>query len=530
MALSASTVWEIRQQASSANAGGGGFNSGNSSPGTDYSQQLNPQYSFSDLSSTTGSTNPSIVSSASHSFTSADQGNLMHISSGTSFLNGWYEIVSVSGGNATLDRACGTTGTISGGHYAVGGALSLQDSSDSTVCNAMVAGNKVWILGGASHPTYTLSATLNITTNATTLSQISWEGYNSVRGDKPQGTLRPVLNTRVFLCGNNFNFTSMVFSSNVAATQVSPGTRCNFFFCKFIQSTTTANVAAVLASNYCTFLNCEFISYAGRGLSCANEILVANSYFHDSDTGILNTNGSGNYGSVYINCIFDSMVTAGISYSGTDDVPDLIDGCTFFGGITNKTGTGILMVANCANKRIFNNIFTGLATGISCADASGALQGTSFFLNWNNFISNTTDVTNLTKGPNDIALATNFANVAQLTGTGATVSGSTLAITSATGITINQDFVYIISGTGATAQQYLITNVSGTTLTLSSAPGGSGTNIVYQITTGRNFYPGPNMQSVGSIGVFPGALTTGFQSIGAIQRAVPLTLATTWIG
>jgi len=127
-------------------------------------------------------------------------------------------------------------------------------------------------------------------------------------------------------------------------------------------------------------------------------------------------------------------------------------------------------------------------------------------------------------------LATNFANVAQLTGTGATVSGSTLAITSATGITINQDFVYIISGTGATAQQYLITNVSGTTLTLSSAPGGSGTNIVYQITTGRNFYPGPNMQSVGSIGVFPGALTTGFQSIGAIQRAVPLTLATTWIG
>jgi hypothetical protein len=531
MALAASTVFEIRQQATAANVNSGGFNPSNATPGTDYSQQLTAQYTFADLASTIGTTNPPVVTSASHSFVSADCGNLIHINSGTNWTAGFYEIVSVSGGAATLDRACGTSASLSSGTYHVGGALSLQDASDSTVCNAMVAGNKVWVLGGASHPTYTLSGTLNITTNGGTLTQISWEGYNSVRGDKPTGALRPVLNSKVFLCGNNFNFTSMIFSSNIAATQVSSGTRCHFYLCKFVLSATTANIAAVTAANYNTFLSCEFVSYAGRGLTCPNEILVANSYFHDSDIGILNTNGTGNYGSTYTNCIFDSMVTAGISYSGACDTSDIINGCTFFGGITNKTGTGISLVTNAANKVIINNIFTGLATGVSVTDASGALQGTSFFLNFNDFYSNTTDVSNCTKGPSDIALNPGFANVGQLTGTGATVSGSTLAITSATGITINQDFVYIISGTGATAQQYLITNVSGTTLTLSSAPGGSGTNIVYQITTGRNFYPGANMGSAGSIGTMPGGLSTGFQTIGALQRAMPpVTLATTWIG
>lgn len=534
MALAAATVWEIRQQATPANVNSGGFNPSNTGngggPGTDFSQQLTAQYTFTDLASTSASS-WLVITSASHSFVGADCGNLIHINTtgtGAHFTTGFYEIVSVSAGAATLDRACGSGADASGGTYHVGGALSLQDTTDQATCNAMVPGNKVWPLGGAAHPTYTLTGTLNINTAAgTTLSQISWEGYAVTRGDKPTGSTRPAINGAAFLCGNNFNFTSMIFSSSAAGNQVTLGSRCWMYLCKISNTSTTANLVAVTPGNYDTFLNCEIVCMRGRGLSYGNEINVVNCYFHDSDIGILNSNGSNNYGSTYISNIFDSMVTAALDYTGADDTSDIVEGNTFFGGITNKTGIGVAMVTNNANKRFWNNIFYGFVTGISCADSSQALQGTSMLSNWNDYFNNTTDVSNITKGVQDIAINPNFANVGQLTGAAGVVSGSSLTVASSSGIVANQDFVYIISGTGATAGQYLITAVVGNVLTLNAAPGGSGTNIAYQITTGRNFLA-QGLGNKGSLGVFPGGLTTGYQNIGAAQ-SVP-TLASTFVG
>ena len=512
MAIATAAVWEVRQQATSANANGGFFVTGAS--GTDYSQQGTAAYNL------TGLTTVGAGSIAATAAASADMvGNGFHLVSGGSASTGWYQIVSVVAGTSiTFDRniSTGVSSNIAGN---VGGALSLQDASDQTVCNAMSAGNKVWILGG-SHPTYTLTGTLNINSAAgTTLSQISFEGYAVTRGDKPAGSTRPNLSSKAFLSNINMNFTSMIFSSAVAAAQFTGSNRNWCHLCSFINTSTTANVSCVLPGNYCAFTNCEFVCTNGYGLAYGNEIMVANCYFHDSAQGIRNTNASGNYGSDYINNIFDTCTTAGIFYSGANDMADFIYGNTFFGGIGTPTGIGIDMsVTGAANKVIMNNIFTGLATGIVSQDASQALQGTSMKINWNNFYNNTTDVTNVTKGPQDLALNPSFANVTQLTGSAGTVSSANMTVSSVTGIVANQDYCYIVSGTGATAGQYPITALpGGNVITLASAPGGSGTNIVYQIVTGHNFAPGANMANGGSLGAFPEGLTTGYQDIGAAQ-------------
>ena len=60
--------------------------------------------SAADLASTNGKSNAPVVSSASHVFGAADIGNVIQISGGPNWIPGMYSIVSVAGGNATLDH------------------------------------------------------------------------------------------------------------------------------------------------------------------------------------------------------------------------------------------------------------------------------------------------------------------------------------------------------------------------------------------------------------------------------------------
>src|SRR4051812_7511364 len=112
MALASTTEWDISTTGTS-NTNGCGFNPSNTGNGgtcgTNYALQDSPQWSFGDLASTSASS-WLVVTSASHTFVASDCGNLIHIISGTNFTAGWYEILSVSGGAATLDRACGSVG------------------------------------------------------------------------------------------------------------------------------------------------------------------------------------------------------------------------------------------------------------------------------------------------------------------------------------------------------------------------------------------------------------------------------------
>jgi hypothetical protein len=180
MALSAATVWEVRPAGSGASDNnGGGFVTG--ATGTDYSQQDAAAYSGTNLA--IDATTNTKVTSATHNFGAADVGNLLQITAGSGFTAGFYQIVSVAGNAATLDRSAGTLGS-TGGTFAVGGAL----ASPGKAAGAKVAGNNVWIKAG----TYSItSASTNVAggcvsdsggSGVTAVSR--WEGYQTTRGDK----------------------------------------------------------------------------------------------------------------------------------------------------------------------------------------------------------------------------------------------------------------------------------------------------------------------------------------------------------
>jgi hypothetical protein len=147
------------------------------SPGTDYSQQNAAQVAFTDL--VIGSTTTQLTS-AGNPFSSASPGNIIYIPTGlTGFTSGWYEVLSVSGATATMDRSVGTAAS-TGGTGNLGGSF-LTVAKPLTLA---VSGNTINIKSG----TYTLTATLT-TPN---LGQLLLIGYNSTHAD---GGTKPLITT-----------------------------------------------------------------------------------------------------------------------------------------------------------------------------------------------------------------------------------------------------------------------------------------------------------------------------------------------
>lgn len=171
-ALPAATVWEVRT-ATGADTNGGCFVAG--STGTDVSQQTAAQFSGTNLATTATST---VVTSATHTFAAADVGNCIHVTAGTGWTVGFYEIVSVASGQATLDRAPAAAST-SGGTWAVGGALATPQSAVS----GMTASNVIWVSGSISESAalgLSVAGPSHITPTAPPNRFI---GYGTTRGD-----------------------------------------------------------------------------------------------------------------------------------------------------------------------------------------------------------------------------------------------------------------------------------------------------------------------------------------------------------
>src|SRR3990167_2615932 len=170
MALPATTVWEVRTDGNDAN--GGGFVTGAS--GTDRSQQAAAQIAYTDL--VIGGTTTE-VTSAAFPFSAAEVGNILNVTGGTGFTTGWYQVVSVAAGVATMDRSVGTGGS-TGGTGNLGGAF-LTIAQGLTL--STVAGMMVYVRGG----------TYNITTALSPASlggayRTRLVGYATTRGDLGQ--------------------------------------------------------------------------------------------------------------------------------------------------------------------------------------------------------------------------------------------------------------------------------------------------------------------------------------------------------
>lgn len=149
MAVTATTVWEIRTTGNDLNSGA--FDPSQSGAGTDYSQQDAAQLTLTDLACTSASTT---LTSATGGFTAAMIGNYIQVSSGTNALAGNYRITARTDTNTvTIDRTCATGGNMTAGVGSVGGALASPGKAFGLATTT--TGQNYWIKSG----TYSITST-----------------------------------------------------------------------------------------------------------------------------------------------------------------------------------------------------------------------------------------------------------------------------------------------------------------------------------------------------------------------------------
>ena len=150
-------------------------------------------YNFTNLASTSGTTNPSIVTSASHNFVAADVGNCLHVTAGTSWLPGFYRIVSVATNAATLDRAVASSASVTNGTFFVGGAL--QTIVATVAISSRVASQQIFVKASA---TYTITQDIVLSTAVsptTTAPPNQLVGYTTTPGDGGKASITLSTNT-----------------------------------------------------------------------------------------------------------------------------------------------------------------------------------------------------------------------------------------------------------------------------------------------------------------------------------------------
>ena len=388
MAIAATVEWEVRTTATAGNVNGGGYKPGAS--GTDFSQQDAAQYNLTAV--TTAGADAVLL----HASAAADMvGNIAHITSGTNFTVGWYEITAVTVGvSITLDRACATAAGAAG-VVNIGGAMSLVSTLDDDFFEALEPGNKVHVKLG----TYAIGETLAVAKSGTSALPIQIIGYNAARNDTSTGANRPTFAMAALTCdfGGVYDIKNIIFT-----TTESGGIR--FFAgsivrnCKGTNSSATVDRYALrCAQSNVRMLNNECISNVGYALGGSASSRLIGNYCHDSAYGIHMASQASC--EVAFNII--DTCTTGLYAGGFADQLVLLNN-TFYSGTTGIN----LPATTSSNCTIMNNIISGFTTGITAAAAIG-----SNVYDFNNFFNNTTNRNaNVPVGANDIALDPGFVD------------------------------------------------------------------------------------------------------------------------
>lgn len=532
---------------------------GNATYGVDYSQgNSSPWQALTDLSCAAGTTNPSVVTSATiGTWPTALLGNVIHVTAGTNWTvngstgqaNSWYEIVSISGTSATLsdNQAVGSAVdlTTNKGTFYIGGAFSLNSST------ANMTDDSVFELGAGTNGTgasifyfngaLTFATAPSMTAAGGTQALIKMIGYNAVRGDAPTGTNRPSISHGGFTWTFAANISiAHTIHTGSATGLIASGTSARIYNCKGTNTSTTSTRTPFNGSSDTVFLNCEAVSYRGRGIDLGGAGNIASGcYVHDSDIGIFLTTGS-NACTITFN-IIESCVTAAISgdSSAAETGIAVIASNTLFGSL-NTTGTGLLLVTGQTDVFFLNNIVSYFTTGIVSPDVqSGGIS----FDDYNNYYGNDVDVsataggaldyTRWQKGPHDIAVNPLFVSVGQVTTTAAVIlSGNRIQDSSkdftALGVVAGLDFVYYHTGSGAGVKGIYgisaittVTNPNDTLTVDLTLTADATTDHQIQITTGHNFLPTATQSTIaGFPGAFQAGLSTGNLGMGAVMMAV----------
>jgi hypothetical protein len=373
------------------NANGGCFDPGVSSPGTDYSQQTSAQIAYTDL--VIGSTNTQLTS-AGNPFGAADVGNCINITGGTGFTTGWYEVLSVSGTTATMDRAVGTASS-TGGTGNLGGSLLTLAQANTNV----VAGNTVWLSG-----TYTLTATITMTACT-----INWEGYTSVHGDLGKATITTATSSIALFNSGSCNGGTHSWLNITFSTTASTKTSAIWEF------------SAHGSSQAWSVINCKFSAFpidldssdvtpddVGVIYTAGTEFTGATTaaIYADNTTAMVTINGGYFHGNA-LDLIQTNAHTVNISFSifsgasGSESL-DLGAGLTNIVNSVFYNATGTAVAAGAGGFTINNTIFYGNNKAISTGSTVAGLTSSS-----NAFGNNTNANTDWISGPTDITLTAN---------------------------------------------------------------------------------------------------------------------------
>lgn len=355
--------------------------------GIDYSRQDGAQLNPTDLAMVQASTT---LTSVTGGFTAAMVGNLINITAGVNFDTGRYEITVYTDTNTvTLDRTAASGGNGSSGTGYIGGALALPVDA---ILEAFIPGNTAYMEAG----TYTLTGAVDVALDGTAQDPIAITGYNATRGDNPTGDDRPL----IAAAANTFNFDNYwLFNYIRHTTTTSQGFRADvgsqFRNCKSQNSSGAAARFAFYTGGTSKHLYSEAISDNGLGIYARNASThTYGCYIHDSVDGFFTPLG----GTCLIsNCLIDTCSGSGINFGSRDD--EIIINNTIY-----NCGIGIEATDGHSNI-ILNNIIDSCTTGASWDTE----QGTNFF-DYNDWFNNGTDVVNVTKGDNALAVDPQFTD------------------------------------------------------------------------------------------------------------------------
>lgn len=328
--------------------------------GIDYSQQDSYKYTGTFIVQT----NTSNIVGSGITIDRNWVGNIINLVDGT--VNaGYYNILSVSAGVATLDRAVGIAAATSTGY--VGGAFASPGKAQSI----KVQSNKTYIKSGTYLFTTTtrnvsMGALTNVggSANASGVGFERIEGYGSVRGDKLNP---PIFKAGIAFTGTSFfgtlytniNIENIVFdgsgNSGVIGIQdlQNPSRGLMIHKCKFtnLVAPTTGILVGVISYS-------EFSFNSGQCIYCREGLKVVNCFFHDNTATCISVDDG-----TVINSIFANNTGGSTSGIAMGDTPGTISNCTFY-----KNGySGIIIGVNggrhntlVQNCLFVNNVTTGL--------------------------------------------------------------------------------------------------------------------------------------------------------------------------
>lgn len=401
MALSSSSVFEVRTTGSDNN--GGGFVTG--ATGTDFSQQATAQFALSGL--TTAAAN-AIILSASAAATMV--GNMINITGGTNFITGVYQILSVSAGvSMTVDRNC-TSAAGAAGTGNIGGAFATPAKLLSVLS---VAGMTGWIAAG----TYSIATGLTTTGGVSAASGFARiEGYNTVRGDlgPPNSLTLPLLKLSAAVTlltdGNGgFRFENLAFDGNSSTGQAITitGSYTTVFNSTIKNFRPTANQTIQLGGTATNLIQCEVTGISGdqSAVYCNGSGHIVNCYIHDNPTTAF-------FGLVQLNAFnfdIDGTIFANNTGAGCDAIHNnfimgSVRRCTFY----NNPRDGIQDTTNYnLYGEISNNIFVSNAgVGLNLSVLSPGRQDS--MVHHNAFFNNTSgSYSGILAGIGDVAMTAN---------------------------------------------------------------------------------------------------------------------------